>query len=109
MSRAKGNKAEAQAREFLQKSGFMVVDSNFYSRYGEIDIIALKEGVYHFVEVKSALDYETALNNITPSKLLRIIKTAEVYLKRNLHVQSYCFDAIIITPHNMEFLENITL
>jgi putative endonuclease len=109
VSRAKGNVAEDRASLFLLENGYMIVDKNFYSRFGEIDIIAYKEEVWHFVEVKSALDYELAVQNITKSKLSKLIKTGDVYLKKNaLHVD-YMYDAIIVTPENIWHLENITL
>ena len=109
MSRAKGSLAEAKAIDFLKQNGFLIVEQNFYSRFGEIDIIAQKDDVLHFIEVKSALDYESAINNITPKKLQRIIKTAQIYLKRYPTMNLYCFDAVIVTPHQIEFVENITL
>ena len=109
MSRAKGDKAEAKAIRFLQQEGFVIIETNFYSRFGEIDIIASKEGVLHFVEVKSALEYASAINNITPSKLQKIIKTAQVYLKKNALDVEYTFDAVIVTPEGIELIEDITL
>ena len=109
MSRAKGNIAETKAVAFLEQNGYKIIDQNFYSRFGEIDIIAQKNGILHFIEVKSSLDYESAINNITPKKLQRIIKTAQVYLKKNAIESAYSFDAVIVTPHQIEFIENITL
>ena len=109
MSRAKGNAAEAKAAAFLQKNGFVIIETNFYSRFGEIDIIASKEGILHFVEVKSALDYESAINNITPSKLQKIVKTAQVYLKKNGLDCDYTFDAVVVTPYETELIEDITI
>ena len=109
MSRAKGNKAEAEAIRFLQQEGFVIVETNFYSRFGEIDIIASKEGVLHFVEVKSGTDYESAVYNITPSKLQKILKTAQVYLKKNALDIDYTFDAVVVTPDDIELIEDITL
>lgn len=41
------------AETFLVKQGFLVIDRNFSSRFGEIDIIALKNNQYHFIEVKT--------------------------------------------------------
>ena len=109
MSRAKGNIAEDRASEFLLEKGFSVIERNFYSRFGEIDIIALKDEVLHFVEVKSGLDYESAIQNITPRKLSRLIKTGDVYMKKNsLHVD-FVYDAVIVTPKDLEIVENITL
>ena len=109
MSRAKGNRAEDKAAIFLEDNGYLVIERNFYSRFGEIDIIASKDNVLHFVEVKSGEDYELAVQNITPTKLSRIIKTANVYIKKNaLHVD-FMLDAIVVTPKTIEMIENITL
>ena len=109
MSRAKGDIAEAKAVEFLETNGFVIVERNFYSRFGEIDIIARKENTLHFVEVKSSLTFENALNNITSSKLQKIIKTAQVYMKKNALDTDYTFDALVITPNEIEIIEDITL
>ncbi|WP_373035200.1 YraN family protein [Sulfurimonas sp.] len=109
MSRAKGNLAEDRACRFLDENGFMIVERNFYTRFGEIDIIAAKDEVLHFVEVKSGLDYESAIQNITPKKILRLTRTGDIYMKKNsLHV-NFMYDAILVTPQDVEFVENITI
>ncbi|MEA2090799.1 MAG: YraN family protein [Campylobacterota bacterium] len=109
MSRAKGNLAEDKACAFLYDNGYSIIEQNFYSRFGEIDIIALKEGVLHFIEVKSGLDYELAIQNITPSKLRKFIKTVNVYMKKNSLDVDFVIDAIVVTPKSLELVENITL
>jgi len=109
MSRAKGNIAEDKACEFLLNAGYMIVERNFYSRFGEIDIIAIKDEVLHFVEVKSGLDYESAVQNITPTKLSRLVKTAYVYMKKNSLDCDFTLDGVIVTPKNVEIIENLTL
>jgi len=109
MSRAKGNLAEDKATLYLENIGFLIIERNFYSRFGEIDIIATKDEVLHFVEVKSGLDYESAILNITKSKLSKIIRTAQVYMKKNSLDVDFTFDAVIVTPKKIEFVENITL
>ena len=109
MSRAKGNIAENRASDYLIERGFCIIERNFYSRFGEIDIIAKKENTLHFIEVKSGEDYELAIQNITPTKLSRIIKTANVYMKKNAYDGDFCLDAIVVTPLDVEMLENISL
>ncbi|HUH43207.1 MAG: YraN family protein [Sulfurimonas sp.] len=109
MSRAKGNVAEDKASLFLLENGYTILQRNFYSRFGEIDIIAYKDEVLHFVEVKSALDYELAVQNITKSKLSKLIRTGDVYLKKNALNVDYMYDAVIVTPENICHLQNITL
>ena len=109
MSRAKGNIAEDKASIFLEEQGYFITERNFYSRFGEIDIIAIKDNVLHFVEVKSGEDYELAVQNITPSKISKLIKTAYIYMKKNSLDCDFTLDAIIVTSQNIELLQNITL
>ena len=109
MSRAKGNLAEDKATLYLENIGFLIIERNFYSRFGEIDIIATKDEVLHFVEVKSGLDYESAILNITKSKLTKIIRTAQVYMKKNSLDVDFMLDAVIVMPYTIEMVENITI
>ncbi|QOP46427.1 YraN family protein [Sulfurimonas paralvinellae] len=108
MSRAKGNKAEDTAVQYLLEHGYSIIERNFYSHFGEVDIIAKKDAVVHFIEVKSGEDYELAIQNITPTKLARIIKTAHVYMKKNALDIDFMLDGLIVTPNNIEIVENIT-
>ena len=109
MSRAKGNLAEDRACTFLEEKGFLIMERNFYSRFGEIDVIATKDEVLHFIEVKSGLDYESAIQNITPSKLRKFIKTVNVYLKKNALDVDFMIDAVVVTPKGVWHVDNITL
>ncbi len=109
MSRARGDIAEERAAQYLRENGFEIIDRNVSSRFGEIDIIALKFEVLHFVEVKSAYSYELAMQNITPKKLQRFLRTVDVYLKKHRLEIDYCIDAIAVMPESIEMVENITL
>ena len=109
MSRAKGNIAEEKACSFLYHNGFTIIEQNFYSRFGEIDIIATKDDVLHFIEVKSGDDYELAIQNITKSKLSKLIKTGNIYMKKNSFDSDYEYDAILVTPDGIFHIENITI
>ncbi len=106
MSRQKGDIAEKRAADFLQKNGFRILERNFYSRFGEIDIIAFKDDTLHFVEVKSGQG--EPVYKITPSKLSKMIKTAQIYMSKKRLDIDFCFDALIVT-RDIEFIENITL
>ena len=102
----KGAVAENKAIDFLKEKNFKIIDRNFYTKYGEIDIIAFKDNVFHFIEVKSGKNFEP-IYNITPTKLQRIIKSAYIYLKKHKINSAFCIDAIIL-KENIEFIENIT-
>lgn len=109
MSRAKGNIAEEKACSFLYDKGFTILEQNFYSRFGEIDIIATKENVLHFIEVKSGENYELAIQNITKSKIAKLIKTGYIYMKKNGFDGDFEYDAVIVTPQEVIHVENITI
>ncbi len=109
MSREKGNIAEKKAVDFLYEAGYEIIEQNFYSRFGEIDIIVQKDSVLHFVEVKSGEDYDSAIYNITHQKLSRVIKTAQVYMKKHNLDSDFVFDAVVVTPNELSLVENITL
>ena len=110
MSREKGSFAEKRAISFLQDLNFEIIEQNFYAKkLGEIDIIAKKNEIYHFCEVKSAPDYETAINNLTASKLSKIKRSVDYYLQTKKIDVAFCIDAIIITDETIDFIENITI
>lgn len=104
-----GKYFEQKAIEYLKSNNFVIVEVNYFAKkLGEIDIIAKKEDVYHFVEVKSGSGFE-AVYNITASKLYKLYRSIELYLKhKNLDVV-YCVDAIIFNDEELEYLENISL
>lgn len=108
MSREKGNKAENLARIFLQNKGFEIIANNYFTRYGEIDIIAKKDSAYHFVEVKSGTNFEP-LQNVTPKKLSRIIDSIYIYLANNALDVEFCIDIISIKNNEIEFFENVSV
>ena len=106
----KGKYSEQKACDFLISQGFKIVEQNFFAKkLGEIDIIATKDDIYHFVEVKSSVDYESAINNITPSKLSKIKRSTDYYLQTKKLDVAFCIDAVIIVDEELEYLENITL
>jgi putative endonuclease len=107
ISKEIGNRAEDKAVEYLQTLGYSIVERNFYSHYGEIDIIALKEEVFHFIEVKyskRSLPYE----RITYSKLQKILKTIEYFLYKNNIQKEYQIDALFLNDYEIKIVENIT-
>jgi putative endonuclease len=105
-----GNDAEDLATRFLEEAGFRIVERNYYARkLGEIDIIAEKSGVLHFIEVKSASKDFDPVYNLTPTKLRRVINSAHYYLKEKGLDLSFCIDALIVRRGEVELLENITL
>jgi putative endonuclease len=108
MSRDKGKKAEDLACSYLKNQGFRIVERNFYSKFGEIDIIAVKDDILHIIEVKSAQNFEP-IYNITPSKLQKILKTVDFFMMKKKVNLPYQIDALILKNCDIEFLENVTV
>jgi len=108
-TKEKGNQFEQRAVSFLKRSGFEIIETNYYAKkIGEIDIIAKKDDVYRFVEVKSGETFE-AVYNITTTKLSRLTRSVQYYLQSKKLDVDFCIDAIIFSKTDMEYLENITL
>ena len=110
LSKIFGKQSEDKAVDYLQELGFAIVERNYYaSRLGEIDIIAKRGDVLHFVEVKSSRGSFEPIYNITPAKLKKLINSANYYLKQKKLNFAWCIDALIIKDGRIELIENITL
>jgi putative endonuclease len=107
ISKEIGSKAEVKAQEYLKNLEYTIVDTNFYSRFGEIDIIARKEDVLHFIEVKYSKRYLPHFR-ITPIKMDKIIKTIHYYMYTKKIDSDYQIDAILIEDTKIELVENIS-
>lgn len=92
-----GKIGEDLAEKYLVEKDYYILARNYHSRFGEIDIIASDGKSLVFVEVKTRTQnqFGTAMEAITKGKIDKMIKTSQFYLsQRNLHGQSYRFDAI---------------
>lgn len=76
-----GRLAEDFAVRFLSERGYKIIDRNFRSRFGEIDIIALKDDYLVFIEVKArwSLKFGKPEEAVNAGKIWKITKTAEYY------------------------------
>lgn len=82
-NKIKGKLGENLAVDFLKNKGFSILETNYYaSRYGEIDIIAKKDEIIVFVEVKtrSSLNFGHPFESITPLKISKMQKATLFYL-----------------------------
>jgi putative endonuclease len=85
-----GKIGEKVVQTFLVKHGFAVLELNYRTRYGEIDIIAKKGSSLRFIEVKSVkvrslsdISYlsVTPEDNLTRAKWSKLVISVETYLK----------------------------
>jgi len=105
-----GNQSETLATRFLEQEGFVILERNYFARkLGEIDIIASRDDILHFIEVKSGKTDFDPVYNVTPSKLRKIINSAHYYMKTKNIDTVFSIDALIIRYDEVEFIENVTL
>lgn len=76
-----GRVGEDLAASYLQKCGYRILQRNFRSKFGEIDIVAQDKNTLVFVEVKTRYSHEYGYPEeaVTTSKIRSIIKTAHYY------------------------------
>lgn len=118
-----GKIGEETACKFLMKQGYQILTRNYWKKWGEIDIIAKKDRVIHFVEVKTvSKDLTSSLNrdfvscetekcvnhetsdgyrpedNIHPWKLKRLSRAIQTYIIENnmTDENEWQFDAITV-------------
>ena len=108
MSRAKGFEAEGRAADWLVARGFKICDRNWLRKGGELDIVAEKEGVIHFIEVKSGEGFDP-IYAFTPAKMAKVIRTAQQWLQHKRIDAPWCVDALVMQDGACELIENITL
>jgi len=105
-----GDESEDLATQFLEQEGFMILERNYFARkLGEIDIIAQKEEVLHFIEVKSGKADFYPVYNLTAAKLRKVINSSHYYMKSKKLDMAFSIDALIIRYDEVEFIENVTL
>ena len=99
---------EDKACVFLKKQGFEILERNFHSKFGEIDIIAQKNKILHFIEVKfTQKDYELS-ERLDEKKYQKLLKTIEFYRLKRGDLSDFQLDLICIKNDHIDFLENIS-
>ena len=107
MSLKTGLDAENRVVNFLIKDGYKIIKRNFHSKFGEIDIIAKKNQILSFFEVKYSKNYNP-IYRITPAKMQKIIKTVDYFFMINNSDDDYQISAALVTPKGIEILDNIS-
>lgn len=79
-TRSKGAVGENVASRFLKNQGFTIVSRNYLKKWGELDIVAKKDGVLHFFEVKSttSTDFSRITNAHKPEENVHSFKTHKI-------------------------------
>ena len=105
-----GKKYEDVACDYLTNNNYEIVESNFSTKIGEIDIIGKNEGYLCFIEVKFRDKDSVAkgLYAVDKKKKKKIYNVAKVYmLKNNISEDTACrFDVISIDGDEITLIKN---
>ncbi len=99
LAHARGTEGEDAALKYLRGLGYAILDRNFKTRLGELDIVARDQKTTVFVEVKrrETIGHGTAADFVRPSKMRRVVGAARVYAaKHGLSEGLIRFDVIAI-------------
>lgn len=94
--------AELYVAQYLRSKGYKILDSNYRKKWGEIDIVAQKDGILIFVEVKANKQEIPGFepeNRINPEKLRRLNRAIQTYIasKKYPADQKQQIDVIALT------------
>lgn len=123
--RRTGDLGENLACEFLRRRGFKIVDRNYLRKWGELDIVAKKQDIIHFIEVKTVRvmslevsngggDYRPE-DNMHPGKLARLSRTIQTYLMDKNLDSDFQLDLITVKIDEgtrrgrVELIENVII
>lgn len=104
-----GNLGERKACKFLKKKGYRVIQKNWVTKFGEVDLIALYKDLIVFIEVKtrSSITYGNPREAVDFYKQNKYIKMAEYYLLvNNIKDKNVRFDVVEILNDEINHIEN---
>ncbi len=107
-NKKKGNLGEEVARKFLENKGYSILESQYRTKHGEIDIIAIDDKTIVFIEVKYRKTNKkgSPLEAINKTKQNKIINSAYQYIIDNNVKNNIRFDAVGILDNEVTHIIN---
>lgn len=91
--------------DFYHKKGFTIVDKNWHTRYGELDIVVENEDFLVFVEVKTRKNkkFGDGFESVDELKQDKLTTTAELYMLEHPTTKNVRFDVVsVFAPRGVE-------
>jgi len=111
-----GAAGETMALKYLTENGFIILHKNWRHSHWEVDIIACKEPVLHFIEVKTrrTKKFGHPEEAVSKKKIRNLINASEEFLYQYPQWQRIQFDILAITilknePVEYFFIEDVFL
>ncbi|MBI1343434.1 MAG: hypothetical protein GC171_10925 [Terrimonas sp.] len=96
-----GKKGEAMAEQYLSGKGFFILHKNWRHSYYEIDIIATRGNLLHFIEIKTRRSVAGGHpeDAVTKKKFRRLLNAADEFLFQHPQYRHVQYDILAITLH----------
>ncbi len=114
----RGEIGEEIAVLYLKNKGYKILDRNYTRKWGEIDIIALKNSEVHFIEVKAVIikdkrtgsDHIQPEDNMHPAKLLKLQRTVETYLiEKKAYDKKWTIDLLCVAYNPDQMIADVKM
>lgn len=111
-----GNKGEDIASKYLQEKGFKIIDRKWKKDFGELDIVATKNKITYFIEVKTQFENQqtSPVDELTQSKISKLKNLVSGYSMYHPDIpQKFMLSAICIwldydkNPTKIQWIENL--
>ncbi len=126
LKREVGDIGESYTCNFLEKSGYTIIERNYLKKWGELDIIASKKGIMYFIEVKTitsnfffnGTNWYRPEDNVHKWKIRRLKRTIQTYLAEREVSDEVEWEFSVITVvikrgthelYRIEHLENLII
>lgn len=106
-----GGWGETIAAEYLAGNGYVILERNFRTQYGEIDLITLDKEILVFVEVKTRTSRKFGYPEeaISPKKKEHLLASAQAYIQTHQEMErDWRIDVIAIERIDRNSLPEIT-
>ncbi|WP_035669163.1 YraN family protein [Flavobacterium sp. 83] len=101
-----GKLGEEIAVEYLQKDGYIILETNWTFQKAEIDILAQKENILAVIEVKtrSSIEFGLPQDFVKPKKIQLLVKAVDAYVSKKDIDVNVRFDIIAIHKEGKSFV-----
>ena len=107
-----GDTAEAYVVKWLISEGYKIIDTNWRTKYCEIDVIAKKDGIVLFIEVRYRKQqiWGSGVESITPKKLRQMQFAADAWMSKHNYIDnaSICAAGVSGDPMRLDDFIEIT-
>lgn len=103
-----GIKAEQKAVKYLKQHKYKIIATNYKTKLGEIDIIAVKQNTINVFEVKYRKNQNALPYTVLTKQQQCINNTLQIFLKQNPKYYNYNINnnVVLVSPNSINIISN---